>query len=295
MTGDAPQLNLDWASGDVEALRAGYAAERAMYLADCPPDVEVEELRILGISGLLFTPPEGGAGAPILYFHGGGWSVGSPDTHRTLCACLARVTGRKVMSARYRLAPEHPFPAQKVDAVAALNAVLAGNVAGLGRPARVVLAGDSAGAAVALWAEAGARPAMRAAIEHVLCFYGAFGLRDSDSLRALGPSTPGLSQADVAAFYGHLGAALPADMIDSFLPAGAPLSLLVAGDDPLRDDSHALAARMRCAGRMVMLTQIDDMSHGALHMAGRSDAVARWLKTGVSALINPVSGGYRAG
>jgi len=279
------QLNVDWSSDDIDGLRRAYAQERACYLADFPAGVSVEEIAVLGVSGLLFCPENESERAPIVYFHGGGWIVGSPDTHRTLCACLARLTGRKLLSVRYRLAPEHPFPAQKVDAVAALNAVLGGNVSQLGRAGRVVLAGDSAGAAIALWAEAGLPPAARAMIEHVVSFYGAFGLRDSDSLRRLGPVTPGLSAQDVAAFYGHLGPALPQDMGDSFLSAGAPLSLLVAGQDPLRDDSHALAARMQKAGRMVKLIEIADMTHGALHMAGRCDEVAGWLAAGVGALM----------
>jgi len=288
----APEVNFDWTSDDVEGLRRGYAEERAGYLPDCPADVVVEEVSVLGVSGLLFTPANAGGEAPVLYFHGGGWIVGSPETHRTLCAMLARMTRRKVLAVRYRLAPENPFPAQKVDAVAALNAVLAGNVAQLGRPDRVALAGDSAGAAVALWAEAGAQPLARHAIEHIVGFYGAFGLRSSASIKRLGPVTPGLSKEDIGAFYNHLGPSLPDEMTTTFLTRGAPLSLLVAGQDPLRDDSHVLAAVMRGGGRDVRLTEVADMSHGALHMAGRSSDVAGWMRAGAAALI-PSSGGYQ--
>lgn len=284
MSGALPEVNFDWTSDDIEGLRRGYAQEREMYLEDIPPDVTIDEISVLGVGGLLFTPDEASDLAPILYFHGGGWIVGSPETHRPMCACLSAMSGRRVLSVRYRLAPENPFPAQKVDAVAALNAVLSGHVAQLGRPRSVVLAGDSAGASVALWAEAGAQPSMRAAIDHIVGFYGAFGLRDSASLRRLGPVTAGLSQQDVAAFYDHLGDSLPPDMTDTFLTRGAPLSLLVAGQDPLRDDSHMLSELMRRGGRNVHMTEVDDMTHGVFHMVGRSPEVAAWMRAGLAAI-----------
>lgn len=286
MTGAAPGRGdaADWVARDVTGLRRAYAQERAGYLTDRPRDVTIEPVGVLGVSGLLCHPPTARPGPPIVYFHGGGWCVGAPETHQTLCAWLARITGRPVLAPRYRLAPEDPFPAQKVDAVAAVGAVLSGHVAGLGTPARIALAGDSAGAAVALWAEAGLQPARQRAIERIVAFYGAFGLTDSASLRALGPQTPGLSQREVAALYARLGPKLPVPMMRSFRPGGAPLHLLVAGNDPLRDDSYALAEQAGADGRKVSLTRIDDMAHGDLHRAGRDDTVMDWLKTGAGPL-----------
>jgi monoterpene epsilon-lactone hydrolase len=90
--------------------------------------------------------PRAGVGA-VLYLHGGGFTVGSMATHRSLAAHLARHTGRPVYLVDYRLAPEHPCPAAVEDAVAAF-ADLAGTVGH--RPGTIALAGDSAGGGIAL-------------------------------------------------------------------------------------------------------------------------------------------------
>src|SRR3954468_12441704 len=80
--------------------------------------------------------------ATILYLHGGGYCVGSPKTHRAVTSQLAGATGLAVFAASYRLAPEHPFPAALEDAVSCLQ--------DLRKAAPVVIAGDSAGAGLAL-------------------------------------------------------------------------------------------------------------------------------------------------
>lgn len=82
----------------------------------------------------------------VLYFHGGGYGVGSPRSHRDLCAYLALYSGLSVASLGYRLAPEHPYPAALDDAVAAYQALLEQGFAAH----QVALAGDSAGGGLAL-------------------------------------------------------------------------------------------------------------------------------------------------
>ncbi|TDD82863.1 alpha/beta hydrolase [Actinomadura darangshiensis] len=85
--------------------------------------------------------PEGPARGAILYLHGGGYVVCSPRTHRPITSRLALDTGLPVLALRYRLAPEHPFPAPLEDALAAYRWLLARGVPASG----IVLAGDSAG------------------------------------------------------------------------------------------------------------------------------------------------------
>ena len=85
----------------------------------------------------------------ILFFHGGGWVAGSLETHDGLCRRLSNETGCRVIAVDYRLAPEHPFPVGLTDAVAALRHVC-GNSKLFGiDPARLGVAGDSAGGALA--------------------------------------------------------------------------------------------------------------------------------------------------
>lgn len=96
------------------------------------------------VKGEWITPrdaPEGPPDGAVLYLHGGGYVACSPRTHRPITSRLAHDTGLPVLAARYRLAPEHPFPAPLEDAVAAYRWLLARGVPASG----IVLAGDSAG------------------------------------------------------------------------------------------------------------------------------------------------------
>lgn len=82
----------------------------------------------------------------ILYFHGGGYVFGSPETHRSMLARLSMMTGMAACLPRYRLAPEHPFPAAINDAIAAYQSLLERGI-----PAdRIVMGGDSAGGGLVL-------------------------------------------------------------------------------------------------------------------------------------------------
>jgi acetyl esterase/lipase len=92
------------------------------------------------------TPPTGGSAGAILYLHGGAFCLGNPGTHRSITTRLAAESGMPVWVPDYRLAPEHPYPAALDDALACYDALL-GN--GIG-PGQIVLAGDSAGGALAL-------------------------------------------------------------------------------------------------------------------------------------------------
>src|SRR6185295_3020331 len=102
-----------------------------------------------GIAGEWLRTPAPKAGATILYLHGGGFCAGSPATHRALTTRLARASGLAVFAADYRLAPEHPFPAAVEDAIAAYRTLC--------EASPVVVAGDSAGARLALAAALAAR------------------------------------------------------------------------------------------------------------------------------------------
>ena len=106
---------------------------------------EIQDHVLGGVKGEWVRParPANAAqSAAILYLHGGGYCVGSPAMYRAVTARLARATGLPVFVADYRLAPEHPFPAAVDDAVAAYRALL--------ETGPVVVAGDSAGAGLAL-------------------------------------------------------------------------------------------------------------------------------------------------
>lgn len=121
------------------------------------PGVRVEQVRDIGggalvpVAGEWVRPAEPDHGA-ILYLHGGGYAFCSPRTHRMITSRLAVNTGLPVLAPRYRLAPEHPFPAAFDDGVVAYRSLLAQGVP----PSRIIVAGDSSGGhlAAAVVAEA---------------------------------------------------------------------------------------------------------------------------------------------
>ncbi|MEL6913413.1 MAG: alpha/beta hydrolase fold domain-containing protein [Pseudomonadota bacterium] len=256
----------DWVDGDPAALRAAYITERAPLDATAPPEVRVEPETRPGLDGLRFTPAGGAAGAPILYFHGGGWMVGSPETHRALCAWLALLSGRRVISVRYPLAPDHRYPAQREAARGALAALLQAE----GGP--VFVAGDSAGGAMALWA-AEARAAGE--VLGVAAFYPAFGVTASPSIDRFGPGHEALHSAAIAAMYARLGAR-PAQVQDDVPQGGAPVLVLAASHDPLYDDSAALFDHL--SARDVTFWTAEGEAHAFLHHGGARPVVRDWLR-----------------
>jgi monoterpene epsilon-lactone hydrolase len=131
-------------AGDPVQMRAVY---RAMVTAAPPaPDVISEPTDLGGVPGLRIRIKDRPASATILHFHGGCYAVGAADTSLNLVANLARRTDTEVISVDYRLAPEHPYPAAIDDALTAYRGLLDSGA----DPARVAVAGESAGAGLAL-------------------------------------------------------------------------------------------------------------------------------------------------
>ena len=270
----------DWIAGDPAELRAAYAAVRRTLLTDVAPDCDITPFETArGSSGLLFRP-EGTSSSQqsdqaIGYFHGGSWLVGGPETHQVPCSHLAVMSGLPVFSVQYRLAPEHRFPAQREDGVAAATALLEGGVQGLPAPRQIFLAGDSAGAAVAFWTEAALPPALRARLLGVLGFYGAFGhLPEAE----VGEPGSGVSSAELLAAYKRLGPldellATPGfDIATSVPPDGPPCYLAVGDVDPLLIDSERVVAHLASLGRSCTLDVAPGLGHGYLHFIKRSAA-----------------------
>lgn len=111
-----------------------------------PDGTLVEAASLGGVKGEWVRGPGVHRDAALLYLHGGGYLVGSPKSHRHLVAAIGAASGMAVFSADYRMAPEHPFPAAVDDAVAAYKALLDSGIA----PARIAIAGDSAGGGLTL-------------------------------------------------------------------------------------------------------------------------------------------------
>src|SRR5438045_5460000 len=105
------------------------------------PDVKVEPVTANGVRAEWSSTPSATDDAALLYLHGGGYVIGSLDSHRHLAAEAGRAAGCLALALDYRLAPEHPFPAAVEDAVAGYRYLLGRGL----KPDRIALAGDSTG------------------------------------------------------------------------------------------------------------------------------------------------------
>lgn len=211
----------------------------------------------------------------LLYFHGGGFMVGSLDSHDALCRSLSARSGCAVVSVAYRLAPEHRFPTAVHDAVDALRWLREhGDLHGLD-PDRVALGGDSAGGTLAAVAALHARddPAVLGQPRLQLLIYPGTGAwRDTPSQRRF--DTGYLLEGDtIDWFYEHY-LRDEADRADwRFAPllapdlAGvAPALVLLAEYDPLVDEGVAYARRLQAAGVAVALQVEPGMVHEFMRM-----------------------------
>ena len=261
---------------DVAAYRRFWNAYAAVTASPRPDGMRVADRSIqtpAGALALRVYKPAGGPGGPrpgILYLHGGGFMLGDLDSSDTTAWGLAEESGAVVVSVDYRLAPEHPYPAAFEDAWAALLHV-ARHGAALGiDPARLAVAGDSAGgnlaAVLALAARDRGGPALRAQA----AIYPWVGIPfDYPSYRenALGP---GLTLESMLKFRrAYLGGEDTEDPYAMPIKARdfgglAPAIVVTAALDPIRDDGRVYAARLAEAGTDVVYREAPGLLHGFL-------------------------------
>ena len=210
----------------------------------------------------------------LLYLHGGGFVIGAPESHEDICRRLANLTGAVVIAPDYRLAPDHPFPAAIEDCAAAL-VYMVDEAASLGiDPARVVVAGDSAGgnlaAVLALMARDGNAPPLMA---QILIYPVTDQTQTCDSYRRYAQEF-GLTAPAMAWFRDHY---LPdqADWSDwrasplyaPSLKGVAPAFVILAGQDLLLDEGSSYAARLAAESSATVQVWPGQI-HGFVSMGG---------------------------
>jgi acetyl esterase len=266
------------------------------WTADAPPIKHAADRKIPGPHGHIpirvYDPGAPPGMASIVFIHGGGWVVGTLESHDGVCRRLAKHSGLRVVSIDYRLAPEHKFPIPVEDCVAALR-WLGQHGAELGiDPARLTLTGDSAGGNLSLASAMVLRDRGGPHLKAVGLIYGAFS-RDVDtpSYRAYGGGEYFLGHDEMVWFWNHY----LRDEADRHDPLAVPLEgrldglppLLVIGAefDPLLDDSHMLVERLNAAGAPHDWLLWPGVTHACIHMTrmlapadGFVREVAVWLK-----------------
>jgi len=281
-----------FAALDVAMMREG-TAQRARQRSRGPEMHAVSELRIGQVAARLYRPV--GERTPlVVYLRGGGWTIGSLETHDRICRRLADGSGAAILAIDYRLAPEHPWPTSVDDTVSALRWVASGPPE-LGEAlGSVAVAGDSAGGTLAALAclrlreeDPAALPDLQALLYANTDLTGAqpsmrekaagWGL-DAEAIRFFNSqwvpdrarwSDPGVSPLHAP----HL--------------SGLPKALIVTAEhDPLRDESEAYAHRLRDAGVEAGLRREPGLIHNFMMLdevspacAAAADRVAADLRT----------------
>jgi acetyl esterase len=235
----------------------------------------------------------------LVYFHGGGWVVGSIESHDPVCRAIAARAPCVVVSVDYRLAPEHRFPAAVEDAWQA-TAWVAEHAAGLGADAeRLAVAGDSAGgnlaAVVALRARDRGLPlALQALIYPVIDHdLDSPGYREhGDGLNLTRAKMEWYWRAYLAGRDGSHPEASPLRAPD--LGGLAPALVQTAEYDPLGYEAETYAAALERAGVTVRLTRYDGQIHGFVRLAALCGEAADAALEEIAAALRALSvGGER--
>ena len=214
----------------------------------------------------------------LVFFHGGGWTIGDLDTHDTLCRELANGARCAVFSVEYRLAPEAPFPAAVDDCIAATQFVFENSEALKVHRDRIAVGGDSAGGNLAAVVALHARDAGGPPLCFQLLIYPATDQNlETDSLQRNGQGYM-LTRPLMEAFRGYY-LPRPADYADwRASPALAkshaglpPAFVLTAGFDPLLDEGKQYVELLARAGVELAYRDYPDMIHGFILMGGVLD------------------------
>lgn len=228
-----------------------------------PKNVNVEATNAGGVSAEWQTVPGAGKDRVILYLHGGGFIMGSPNSHRLLTVALGQLTKLRLLSLNYRLAPEHPHPAPLEDCTAAYKWLLSTGIT----PKNIVIAGDSAGGNLTLTTLVKLRndkvplPAGAVCLSPLTDHTGS-----SDSFWKNAVTDPLL--ADTGLFWwgpAYLAGTDPRDPLVSPVYADLkglpPLLFQASTTEMLFDDSRRMAERAKAAGVNATLQTWKDMVH----------------------------------
>ncbi len=256
---------------ETAAMRSSAVGMIPMLNAGAPEVAREHEVAIEGPAGTLrarvFVPEGPGPHPGLVYYHGGGYVIMSPETHAKLAKTLCIGAGAVVVSVDYRLAPEHPYPAPVDDGVAAWAWTLAHAAELEIDPQRLGVGGDSAGgnlaAAVCLRTRDAGAPLPRAAL--LICPWLDMELA-SESVQKLGPEDP-ILDTDTLRFFrdAYVRPEQRREPYASPVHAalhGFPKTLLVVAlRDPLRDESLIFAEKLQKAGGEIEVHSHRGMPH----------------------------------
>jgi epsilon-lactone hydrolase len=256
-------------------------------LATEPTDVTYEEVAAAGLSAIWANPAGCDTERALIYFHGGGFVSGSKDSHRKVAAHLAKAAGCRALIPDYRLAPEHPFPAQLDDARSLYDWLLTQGY----QPSKIAFAGDSAGGNLATGAALALKRDNRPLPGAVVAFSPWYDMEANGATFESNAATDMAISRELVHNTApmFLGGHSPTDPLANPLysdPTGLPPIFLTCGShETLQDNVERFAAQAQRTGVDAVLQIEEGMPHVYQLMAGRvpeADAsiaeAGKWLR-----------------
>jgi monoterpene epsilon-lactone hydrolase len=241
-------------------MRAGLEAMAGTFALE--PDVRVERLIVGDMAAEWIASPGVADERVVLYLHGGGYVVGSLNTHRDLAARLGKAAGSRVLAIDYRLAPEHPHPCAVEDAVRAYRWSLDQGIAA----SHLAIAGDSAGGGLTIATLVALRDRGIALPAGAVCFSPWVDLEGTGDSMRTNLDDPMLDKALILHFaHFYLGATDPRTPLAAPLYADLhglpPLLVQASRHECLLDDAVRIVERARAAGVDAELQLTDEVPH----------------------------------
>lgn len=275
----------------LDDMRAGFAATQAQRLV--PDAIRTAETMLGDRRALVVEPTERRRSGTILYFHGGAWALGAPETSLSLTANLVTRSGMRALSLDYRLAPENPFPAAVDDCLTAYRALLNRGE----DPAQIALVGDSAGGSLAITTVLEARKYRLPLPSAVIAFSPGLDLtlggESMDTKQGIDPIfTRAMLGFAVGMYCGGQDVHQPllSPVLFADLSGFPPLLLQVGANEVLLDDSTRMAARAIAAGVNVILDVTADVPHVFQAFAGALDEADQALERAAFFLQQHITG-----
>jgi monoterpene epsilon-lactone hydrolase len=232
-------------------------------LAKLPSKTRVEKIILNNISAEWICAKDAREDRVILYLHGGGYNLGSPNTHRELAANISMASGAKVLLPAYRLAPEHPFPSALEDSTSVYRWLLDTGLKG----ENIAIVGDSAGGGLSIATSISLRDAGAPSPASIVCISPWTDLEMSgNSIKTHAAIDPMLNLQSLKIMASnYIGDADPRSPLISPIHADlkgvSPMLIHVGSDEILLDDSTRIAEKAKKAGVDITLKVYDQMWH----------------------------------
>lgn len=275
-----PEFN-EW---PLDRQRAAWKKVCAQFRAPRPAGIVVSDLETEGVKFRLYVPDSAMPKTAVLYFHGGGWVLGGPETHDDMCAEMAAGAGCAVALVDYRLAPEHKHPAQLEDSLKVWRWMWAQGYD------HIIAAGDSAGGQISVALAFTLKEQHLPQLKGLVLIYPVLGADTETASYLRNANAPCLTRDEMIfyleSFLGPRGSANWRD--EKAVPnlaldvSGLPRTFItVAAHDPLYDDGMIFAAKLKAAGVPCTLHEEPELAHSYM----RARNVSAPAKKGFDAIV----------